>query len=216
MPTHREGYTVYSEDEFRSMQRGATPVAVKSHTLTEDGRTEKRGGGEPQKRRRPDPIAAIGYIGLLLGLLAVGGALWAINGGYSVLGLEVIARAFNSSGAAFWGWISGWTFTLPSAIPGLSTTQPVIPWIGVIAASLLQVSVLLLGLLGRTVPPVLAVAATLFSVYDYGTTVYGLGTVPWLAGPGLVAQLPIAFILAFLVEGCAALLIRHLMSLFRR
>lgn len=169
---------------------------------------------KPAARRRPDIPTLLGYAGLLLALIGFGGVIWAINGGYSVLGLERFSLAFNAAGAAFWGWVSSWTFTLPASVPGVAAAQPVIPWIGVVAASLLQLAVMLLRLLGRPVPLELLVAALLLSLYDYGTTTYGLGLVPWLARAGLLGTMPIAFVLTFTVEAVAALVIKRLIKLF--
>jgi hypothetical protein len=176
------------------------------------------GGAGPASRppRRPGLATWIGYIGLLLALAGFGGVIWAINGGYSVLGLERLSLAFNSAGAVFWAWVSSWTFTLPASVPGLAAAQPVIPWIGVVAASLLQLAVMLLRLLKQNIPLELLIAVILLSLYDYGTTTYGLGTVPWLASGGLLAQMPIAFVITFAVEAVAALVVKRIIGLFRR
>jgi len=95
---------------------------------------------------------------------------WAVNGGYSVRGLGVLAGLFNEAGALFWAAVSSWSFSVPVTVPGLPETQPVIPWLAVVASSLLQVSVLWLKLSGRDIPPHMLVAAILLSLYDYGTT----------------------------------------------
>src|SRR5689334_20859732 len=76
----------------------------------------------------------IGKIGMWLAVASFGGIFWAINGGFSVIGLGVLASAFNSAGRLFWAAVSSLTFPVPVTVPGLPETQPLIPWIGVVAA----------------------------------------------------------------------------------
>lgn len=142
----------------------------------------------------------IGRVGMWLTVASFGGIFWAVNGGFSVIGLGVLASAFNSAGMLFWAAVSQLRFPVPVQVPGLPTTQPLIPWIGVIAASLLQISVSWLKLSKRSIPLPLLVTAILISVYDYVTTVFGLGTVSWIALIGLPAQLIIAIPLTFCLE----------------
>lgn len=142
----------------------------------------------------------IGKLGMWLAVLSFGGIFWAVNGGFSVIGLGVLASSFNSAGVLFWAAISTWTFAVPVQVPGLPTTQPLIPWVGVVAASLLQISVVWLKLSGRGVPWQLLTTAVLLSIYDYVTTVAGLGTIPWLAKAGVVPALVIAVPLTFAIE----------------
>jgi len=72
----------------------------------------------------PRPIAAIrpaaggcalgiGRLGLWLAVIAFGGVAWAINGGYSVIGLGVIAGSFNDAGRLFWDLATTIQFRLP-------------------------------------------------------------------------------------------------------
>lgn len=135
-----------------------------------------------------------------LTVASFGGIFWAVNGGFSVIGLGVMASAFNSAGQLFWAAVSSLTFPVPVRVAGLPVTQPLIPWIGVVAASLLQISVSWLKLSGRSIPVPLLVTAVLVSIYDYVTTVFGLGTVEWIALIGLPAQLLIAIPLTFCIE----------------
>jgi hypothetical protein len=142
----------------------------------------------------------LGKLGMWMAVASFGGLFWAVNGGFSVIGLGVLASSFNSAGMLFWAAISQLTFAVPVVVPGLPTTQPLIPWIGVIAASLLQISVAWLKLSGRGVPWQLMMTAVMLSIYDYATTVAGLGTIPWLAKGGIVPALVIAIPLTFAIE----------------
>lgn len=142
----------------------------------------------------------IGKVGMWLTVASFGGVFWAINGGFSVIGLGVLASGFNSAGMLFWAAVSSITFPVPVRVAGLPATQPLIPWIGVVAASLLQISVSWLKLSKRNIPLPLLVTAILISIYDYVTTVFGLGTVPWIALIGLPAQIAIAIPLTFCIE----------------
>lgn len=155
----------------------------------------------------PRPVAQnsgcallLGKVGMWLTVASFGGIFWAVNGGFSVIGLGVLASAFNSAGMLFWAAVSSLTFPVPVKVPGLPATQPLIPWIGVVAASLLQISVSWLKLSNRNIPVPLLVTAILISIYDYVTTVFGLGTVSWIALIGLPAQLLIAIPLTFCLE----------------
>ena len=142
----------------------------------------------------------LGKLGMWLAVIAFGGIFWAVNGGYSVIGLGVLASSFNSPALLFWAAISQFTFPVPVKVAGLPTTQPLIPWIGVVAASLLQISVAWLKLSKHAIPWQLLLTAVLLSIYDYATTVAGLGTIPWLAKGGIVPPLVIAVPLTFVVE----------------
>jgi hypothetical protein len=142
----------------------------------------------------------LGKAGMWLAVASFGGIFWAVNGGFSVIGLGVLASAFNSAGALFWAAVSSWTFPVPVIVPGLPTTQPVIPWIGVVAASLLQISVAWLKLGKQPIPWQLLMVAALMSVYDYATTFFGLGTIPWLEKGGPIPALLIAIPLTFALE----------------
>lgn len=142
----------------------------------------------------------IGKLGMWLAVISFGGIFWAVNGGYSVIGLGVLASSFNSAGVLFWAAVSTWTFAVPVKVAGLPATQPLIPWIGVVAASLLQISVAWLKLSKHAIPWQLMTTALLLSIYDYATTVAGLGTIPWLAKGGIVPALVIAIPLTFAIE----------------
>lgn len=142
----------------------------------------------------------LGKAGMWMAVLSFGGIFWAINGGFSVIGLSVLASSFNDAGKLFWAAISGITFAVPVAVAGLPARQPLIPWIGVIAASLLQISVVWLKLSKRSIPVPLLITATLLSIYDYVTTFFGLGAMTWLAFLGWPAQAILAIPLTFALE----------------
>ncbi|NJO81654.1 MAG: hypothetical protein HC828_02045 [Blastochloris sp.] len=198
-------------------------MAVKSRNLENPGDIDAQRPPEakpaPKLEPKPEPkpkagggcIAIIGWVGLWLAVAAFGGAIWAINGGFSVQGLEVIANAFNEAGRIFWRFASRWTF----GVPGSEGTQPIIPWAGVVSSSILQVVVVLLRLLKRRIPPELVVAAVVLSVYDYSTTGFGLYTVPWAQAIGIFPTALIAFVLTFILEVIVAILLRRAISAFR-
>lgn len=142
----------------------------------------------------------IGKLGMWLAVISFGGIFWAVNGGFSVIGLGVLASAFNSAGQLFWAAVATWTFPVPVKVAGLPETQPLIPWIGVVAASLLQISVSWLKLSKASIPRPLLIVCVLLSIYDYVTTFYGLGTIPWLAPGGPVPAAVLAVPLTFTLE----------------
>lgn len=189
-------------------------MAVKSYHVNSNG--QKEPDHEPEPPRGSGPwkgiITAVGWVGLWLAVGSFGGAVWAINGGFSVLGLEVIATSFNSAGRVFWAGVSTWTFT----VPNVEEAQPIVPWAGVVSASLLQVVVLLLRLLKSAIPRELLVAAVVLSLYDYGTTGFGLYTVEWAKRIGAVPTALIALALTFTLEFVVALLLRRLIAAVRR
>lgn len=151
----------------------------------------------------------IGKIGLWLMVLAFGGVIWTINGGFSVIGLGVVAASFNDAGRLFWAAATAIRFPVPVKVLGLPETQPLIPWIGVLAGSLLQISVIWRKLSNRPIPPWLLISAALMSVYDYTTTLFGLGTVEWIAQFGMFLQIPLAALFTFAVEGAIGYALRR-------
>lgn len=156
---------------------------------------------------RGDWSLSLGKVGLFLVVLAFGLPIWAINGGFSVIGLEVVAGLFNDAGLLMWRAIALWTFTLPGS-PDASL--PVLPWFGVVAATVLQIVVLYRTLSRKTVPAWLGITAAVLSLYDYGTTFAGLGTVAWLKDAGFVVQGLLALLITFVVEIVVTFAIRLL------
>lgn len=148
-------------------------------------------------------------IGVFLAILPFGGIFWAVNGGFSVIGLEVLAGSFNTAGRLLWAAVSAVTFTVPVAVPGLPTAQPLIPWCGVLAATLLQIALIWRKLRGKAIPPWLLIFAVLLSLYDLATTYFGLGTVRWVASAGFIVQAPIALLLTFGLEATIGYMLRR-------
>lgn len=154
---------------------------------------------QPTKQKIDWPIVA-GKLAVWLALASFGGIVWTINGGFSVLGLEVISLSFNDAGKVFWSAMTQWSFALPIATDALPGTQPVLPWCGVVSSSILQVAVLYLTLKKRPVPQWLLIAATDASIYDYGTTLFGLNVTSWLRGASWIIKCIFALIITFLLE----------------
>jgi divalent metal cation (Fe/Co/Zn/Cd) transporter len=173
------------------MSRNLRAVPVKEQEPKED---------KPPRRRRDDIANGIAGAAIWLMVLSFGGLIWTINGGFSVAGLEIIAQLFNEEGRIFWTAASTWTFTLPISVAGLPVTQPIIPWIGVISASMLQVVVIYARLRDIPLKPHVYVAAILMSLYDLGTTFFGAGTIVWIAAGGILVQGVVTVLITFSVE----------------
>lgn len=163
----------------------------------------------PPPRKRTDWSLLIGKAGLWLMIAAFGGIIWSINGGFSVLGLGVIAGTFNDAGRLFWALATSVTFHVPVTTPGLPTDQPVFPWCGVVAATLLQIVVIWRKLSHRPIPPWLWAAAGALSIYDYGTTFAGLGTVVWLQQAGWLIRGALTLVLTFALESVVSVALRR-------
>jgi hypothetical protein len=177
---------------------------------------QQRGQQRRDRLRAMDALAqsdwslTLGMIAVWLAVVAFGAIIWAVNGGFSVIGLRVVAEAFNDAGRLLYAQISAVTFRLPVAVPGLATDQPLIPWIGVLAASILQVVVMYRKLAGLSVPPILGIAVAVLSAYDLGTTFFGLGTVAWVVTAGIVVRGLLAVLLTFSIEVVLSVLLRQL------
>lgn len=160
---------------------------------------------KPTPVGRPDWLSMLlGKLGLILLVLSAGLLFFAVNGGFSVIGLGVVARSFNDAGKLAWAVLTSVEFALPPTIvqrvPGLSATQPLLPWIFVAASSLLQIACLILALNGRKVPLILAIPALLLTVYDIGSTFFGLGTIVWIKQAGYLLQGVLTLLLALGLE----------------
>lgn len=180
-------------------------MAVRS----EDAKNPVAERTQAHKAARTDWAVLFGNVGMWLAIVSFGGVFWAVNGGYSVRGLGVLASSFNEAGMLFWQAMTAITFPVPVAVPGLPRTQPLIPWIGVVAASLLQICTLVLRINNKNVPMKLILATLLLSLYDLGTTFTGLGTVPWIAQVGWAAQAILAVILTFSFEAAIGFMLRR-------
>lgn len=172
--------------------------------LSEDpGREPKRQQGPAVPIKRPqghDWTMAIGKVGMWLAIVAFGGIFWAVNGGFSVLGLEFVASSFNSAGALLWAALAAITFPVPVRVPGLPITQPLIPWLGVLSATLLQIIVIYRKLRGLSTPRWMLIAVIVLSIYDFSTTFFGLSTVQWAQQAGVFIRLVVAAFLTFALE----------------
>lgn len=161
---------------------------------------------------RGDWSLVLGRIALWLALAAFGGVWWMINGGFSVIGLGPAAAAFGDIGRLGHALITVWSFriTLPSAAiaAGLPTVQPVLPWAGVVAASLLQVVAVYRKRRRLAIPLWMVLVTLLLSLYDLGTTWYGLGTTRWVQQAGSAFQIVLALILTFGLELLVGVLLR--------
>jgi hypothetical protein len=162
-----------------------------------------------QAPARRDWSMAIAKVGVFLAILPFGGIFWAVNGGFSVIGLEVLAGSFNAAGRLLWAAVSAVTFTVPVTVPGLPVAQPLIPWCGVCAATLLQIALIWRKLRGKSIPPWLLIFAVLLSLYDLATTYFGLGTVRWVASAGFIVQAPIALLLTFGLEATIGYMLKR-------
>lgn len=172
--------------------------------LNEEPKPEvRRPQGATAPIRRPqgrDWTMAIGKVGMWLAIIAFGGIFFAVNGGFSVLGLEVVAKSFNSAGALLWAALAAITFPVPVRVTGLPATQPLIPWLGVVSASLLQIVALYRKLRGLSTPRWMIIAVVVLSIYDFSTTFFGLGTVEWAQQAGVFIRLVVAGFLTFALE----------------
>lgn len=168
-----------------------------------------------------DVIAQIGLWGISL---TIGCVIWAINGGFSNAGLEAIALSFNTTGEIFWLLLSNITFSVP--VPDFvspeikaAATQPLIPWIAIISGSLLQISISYKITSGETIPRYILIMGSIYSLYDFGTTIVGISQLPWFANLWdnnilLIGRFLILIILSlfitFSVEGIFGFLLQDL------
>lgn len=162
-------------------------------------------------RARFDWSLWLSRLGVILSVVSFGGIFWAINGGFSVVGLQTFAQSFNSYGAIFWAIASAWTFQLP-AIPHVPATQPIIPWLGVVAASILQITLIYRKIMRLSIPRLLIGITIVLSIYDLGTTFYGLSTLAWLASAGTIVIAIIAIVITFIFEATVSYLIKEVQS----
>lgn len=163
-------------------------------------------------RRQIDWMLTASMVSTWLAVISFGGVFWAINGGFSVLGLEVVSRSFNGAGILFWGMIASFKFSVPGGLPGVTASQPVFPWIGVGAASLLQINTIYSKLRGKDIPPWMWYAVCIFSFYDATTTYFGLGTVAWIADLHIVLRGGMTVLLTFVFEVVVSYMLREVVN----
>lgn len=148
-------------------------------------------------------------IGMWMAIFVFGGIIIVVNGGFSVVGLRVTASSFNEAGTLFWAAMSAIQFPVPVTVQGLPTHQPVVPWLGVISASFLQITVLYRRSRGLYVPVWMIIFTVFLSLYDLGTTFAGLGTVAWILKAGFLVRLILSLLLTFGVETVIGLMLRE-------
>lgn len=142
-----------------------------------------------------------GRLAVWLIILAIGPIWWGINGGFSVFGLRSFAGGFGSYGLLFYELVASWTFSLNVAAKvGLPTAQPVLAWGLVVASTVLQVVLIYRRLRKKSFIWWLVIIGILLSIYDLGTTWFGLGTVSWIQRGGPLVQSVVGFILTFGLE----------------
>jgi hypothetical protein len=149
----------------------------------------------PQASKR-DWSLELGSWGVLLAAAVFGGVLWSINGGFSVLGLETVATSFNQGGAIFWALIALWQVDLPN-VSNIPASIPALPWLGVLAASVVQFSIVYRKLKGLSLPRWLVVAGLALSLYDFATTFFGLSSLNWLDGAPTYVRGALTLLMAF-------------------
>jgi hypothetical protein len=164
---------------------------------------------QPRKTQR-DISMTIVMAAVWLIVIPVGGLFIAINGGYSIVGLGTISRAFNDQGQFLWAAATSITFPVPVKVPGLPVTQPAIPWCLVIATSLLQIVIIWRKLKRLPIPTWVLVVGLAVSLYDLATTFFGFGTVDWIQQIGYIVQAPLAILFTFGFEGTLSFLLRKM------
>lgn len=156
----------------------------------------------------------VGKIALWMAIAGFGLVWWGLNGSYSVLGLKVGAELFGPKAQLFYELIAAWRFTVPLDPDlvmrfSLPVIQPVLPWIGVIATSLLQITITYRRARNLHIPAWLSIAALVLSGYDMVTTWYGLSEIDWVKVGGVLIHTPLTIILTFGLELLTGLLLGH-------
>ncbi len=190
------GFTAYEIDEHGRK----VPV---------NGAKGPAGGASPPPRGGPDWSLILIKVGGLLAVVAFGGLFWLVNGGFSVRGLEALSALMGTGGALFWRAVSAAPLPWRFDIPGLPPTQPLIPWVGVVAASLIQVGIVLRLMQRRAIPPWVTALGLLLSGYDLVTTFFGFGTLQWVQRAGPMAQIPLTLLFTFGLELLIGFLLRQ-------
>lgn len=159
-------------------------------------------------RRGPDWSLLLIKAGGWLAVIAFGGLFWLVNGGFSVRGLEEVSAQFGPGGLLFWQVVSGPKLPWQFAIPGLPATQPLFPWLGVVAASMIQIGIVWRGLQGRPIPVWVLAVGFILSLYDLTTTWFGFGTLQWVKWAGRIVQTLVSLLFTFGLELLIGFLLR--------
>lgn len=187
-------------------------MAVKKYNVDESGRREEvRELPRPPEppRRGPDWSLLLITLGGWLVVLAFGGLFWLVNGGFSVRGLQALSAQFGAGGLLFWQAISSIPLPIRFAIPGLPATQPLVPWAGVVGASLIQVGIVWRGLQGKPIPLWVMGVGVVVSIYDLTTTWFGFGTLQWVQWAGPIVQTLVSILFTFGLELLIGFLLRR-------
>ena len=193
------------EDAYDAAQHTAKRQQKQSQ---QRGDATKNGQAKTRQRssRVPIILAKLGAWMLIIcfSILFIG-----INGGYSIIGLESIAKAFNDAGQQFWAITTAIKFPVIVQVDGLPTHWPLIPWAGVIGGSLLQGAIIWMKLTKQYVLWWVWVMGLLISIYDFETTFVGLGEVAWIKATenGILVQTPLAIFITFVVEVVVAVML---------
>jgi hypothetical protein len=207
-----EEYLQFQEWKQRSIAREEHPAARQPQPqLKPQPQPQPKQVKRTAEQQRLSGFSMLLILGAIICLLAPIGALFfAVNGGYSIEGLNKIADAFNAPGRFIWAFLSTFTFHVPVVLPGLPETQPVIPWLIVVGTSILQVMTMWLKVTGRYIPRWLMGLASVLSLYDLGTTFVGFSAVAWIIKAGVLLQAPLAVLFTFGFEAALSLMLRKL------
>lgn len=157
---------------------------------------------------------AMGRLGVWMVLAGFALVWWGLNGGYSVVGLGLGAQVIGGYAVVFHALLTAWTFPMPveasvMALAGLPISQPVLPWMGVVGATILQIVIVYRKLRHLPIRRGILIAGAAMSLYDVATTFVGVGTISWVPGLTVVGQGLIAVVLTFGLEGIIALLLER-------
>ena len=184
-------------------------MTVTSRDIGSDGRPIKSAPTPQTPGRGPDWSLLLIKIGGWLAVAAFGGLFWLVNGGFSVSGLQSLSAQFGPGGLLFWQTISVIKLPWEFVVPGLPERQPMVPWAGVVAASLIQVGIVWRGMQGKPIPVWVVIVGLILSLYDLTTTWFGLGTLQWVQWAGRIVQTLLAIFFTFGLEVLIGVLLKR-------
>lgn len=158
---------------------------------------DAKGTAIPEKRTASGGFEwTLSLAGWIL-LLSVGPLFWLVNGSFSVTGLGVLAKAAGDGGILFWRYVTLWHTNFSPDVIG---QQPLAPWGVVLAGSLFQVGMIAQMRKGQHIPMWAWVVGMILSAYDALSTFFGLSTIQWIQGAGVMGLIPLTFFLTFSLE----------------
>lgn len=181
-------------DDLMAAERG------NAHERVEAKRQQKPPSARSKRTKQAHPALWLGNAGIWLVVLSLGGLFFAVNGGFSILGVNYAAKNLNEQAAVFWQFLSAWTFRLPVEAIGDRAVQPVIPWLLVLGSSVLQIACIWLKLSDIRIPLPMLLFALLMSLYDAVSTFFGFGTVEWIQQAGIIVQILLTALFTFGLE----------------